>query len=90
MDRSRELEAALGTGEKRIMDNERETVVLQRRALRTTRAIREGEMFREGDLIPLRPCPTDAFPPYRAGEIVGRRSARAIPEGDYVRPSDLA
>lgn len=90
VERSRELEAALGGEEKRVMDNEAETVVLQRRAVRTTRAIARGETFRRDDLTVLRPCPTDAFPPYRIDEIPGRRSARDIDAGDCLRPSDLA
>src|SRR5262249_53339138 len=37
VDRTRELEAALGTGVKRVEENERETVVLQRRSIRLGR-----------------------------------------------------
>ncbi|MBM3567484.1 MAG: N-acetylneuraminate synthase [Alphaproteobacteria bacterium] len=89
VDRTRELEAALGPAEKRVMDNEQETVVLQRRALRTTRALSKGAVIAQGDLIPLRPCPRDALPPYRAGELVGRQLARDLPSGECVRLSDL-
>lgn len=89
VERSRELENALGTEEKRVMDNERETVVLQRRAIRTTRAIKAGEQFSADDLIVLRPCPADAMPPHRLNEVVGRQSKRDIDEGDCVYPADL-
>jgi sialic acid synthase SpsE len=89
VDRTRELELALGPTEKRIMDNEAETVVLQRRAVRARRTLKAGHVLAEADLIPLRPCPTDAVPPYRQGELVGRTLRRDMTEGDCVRPGDL-
>lgn len=85
VDRTRELEAALGGEDKRVMANEAETVVLQRRAVRARRAIPAGQEITEDDLIMLRPCPTDALPPYRAGEVVGQTAAADIAEGDCVR-----
>ncbi len=90
VDRTRELEASLGDEDKRVMDNERETVVLQRRAVRAARPIAAGSIIDEGSLTVLRPCPVDALPPYRLGEVVGRCAVRDIEEGDCVRPSDVA
>jgi sialic acid synthase SpsE len=89
VERTRELEAALGTEDKHVMDNEIETVVLQRRAIRASRPIKKGEQIGESDLFPLRPCPSDALPPYRQKEIVGRTAKRDIPDGDCVRLEDL-
>jgi len=90
VDCSRELEAALGSEEKRVMDNELETVVLQRRAIRTTRAIKAGDIFQRSDLTALRPCPLDALPPYRLDELIGRRSNLDIEAGDCIYPGNLA
>src|SRR5208283_2372459 len=45
VERCRELEAALGDGYKRVEDNERETVVLQRRCLRLKEAKEAGEIL---------------------------------------------
>lgn len=89
VDRTRELELALGSEEKRVMDNELETVVLQRRAIRASRELPAGTVLAARDLIPLRPCPADALPPYRADELVGRRTRHAIADGDCVRLSDV-
>ena len=89
VNRTRELELALGPADKTIMDNERDTVVVQRRAVRAKRAIAPGSVIRETDLIALRPCPRDALPPYRQGEVVGKKARRAIPEGDCVRAEDV-
>lgn len=90
VDRTRELELALGSEEKRIMDNEGDTVVLQRRAVRARRTIRKGETVRKADLICLRPCPRDALPPTRETEVIGRLARRDIDEGDCVVPKDVA
>lgn len=89
VDRTRELELALGPSEKRVMENEAQTVVLQRRAVRTKRDIKAGVQISADDLIVLRPCPADALPPYRMNEVVGRSARRDIPAGDCVRLTDV-
>jgi sialic acid synthase SpsE len=89
VDRTRELEAALGDGVKRVEDNERDTVVLQRRAIRAKRPIARGQRIGADDLIVLRPCPADALPPYRLAEVIGRSARRAIEAGDCIRIADV-
>ncbi|MGD9850227.1 MAG: N-acetylneuraminate synthase family protein [Nitrospirales bacterium] len=89
VDRTRELEAALGREEKRIMDNEKDSVVVQRRAVRAARHLLPGEILTEQDLIPLRPCPEEGLPPFRAIDLVGRRVAKKISIGDLVTFSKL-
>ena len=89
VDRTRELEAALGSEEKRVMENEAQTVVLQRRALRAARHIPKGTKIALADLIPLRPCPPNALPPYRIDDLVGRTSVLDIAEGECVRIGDV-
>jgi sialic acid synthase SpsE len=89
VDRTRELEAALGIPDKRVMDNELETVVIQRRAIRTTRSIKAGENLRQADLEVLRPCPFDALPPHQIGQIIGKAVTRNIEKGDCIRLIDL-
>ena len=89
VDRTRELEAALGPEDKHVMGNEQETVVLQRRAVRAARDIDKGTTIDACDLIPLRPCPSDGLPPYRMDELLGRRAVRDIPLGDCVRLTDV-
>src|SRR5438309_2103334 len=61
----------------------------QRRAVRTTRAVRAGERLAADDLAVLRPCPPDALPPYRLGEVLGRLARVDIDAGDCVRPADV-
>lgn len=89
VDRTRELEKALGVGIKQIEMNERDTVVLQRRAIRANLKISKGERISKDHLVVLRPCPPDAFPPYEIEKILGRVVKTDINEGDYVRWVDL-
>ena len=63
VDRTRELELSLGGGVKKVEDNELETVVVQRRSLRANLQLKAGHIIRDGDFVPLRPCPADALSP---------------------------
>jgi N-acetylneuraminate synthase len=90
VDRTQELQNALGAGVKQVEENERETVVLQRRAIRLGRDINAGEELSREALVVLRPCPSDALPPYRLSEVIGRRVRRDISQGEHLRWQDLA
>jgi len=72
VDRTRELEMALGDGVKRIEDNERQSAVVQRRALRLARDMEAGETLSAEDLEALRPNPEGAVEPYALAEVEGR------------------
>ncbi len=73
VDRTRELELALGTGVKKIEDNEVQTSVLQRRSIRVARDLRAGTVVRRGDVEVLRPCPADGLSPSCLQDVIGRR-----------------
>lgn len=87
--RTRELEIALGTGIKKIEENERETVILQRRSIRAKTGLAAGATLRVEDLEVLRPCPSDALAPYYLNAILGKTLTRNIETGDHLRWSDL-
>jgi sialic acid synthase SpsE len=89
VDRTRELENALGNGIKKIEDNEKETVVVQRRSLRASADLSKAQVIKTGDFVALRPCPVDAMTPVGIEAIVGRTLRRDIPAGDYLRVTDL-
>jgi sialic acid synthase SpsE len=89
VDRSRELEAALGSAVKDVAANELETVVLQRRAIRAARDLVPGRVIERGDLEVLRPCPPDGLAPSLLPAVVGATTARHVSAGDHVRWSDL-
>ncbi|MEX3959341.1 N-acetylneuraminate synthase family protein [Trinickia sp. EG282A] len=89
VDRSRELEASLGDGIKRIEANERETAVLQQRCLRLLRDAAAGEVLSERDLEVLRPAPLGALKPYETGSAIGARLAVSRKRGEALMLSDL-
>lgn len=89
VDRTRELESALGTGVKQVEENEAQTVVLQRRAVRMSRDLQAGHKVTAADLTMLRPCPAEALPPYRMGEVVGRILRRTMTQGEHLTLADI-
>ncbi|MCX7121827.1 MAG: N-acetylneuraminate synthase family protein [Gammaproteobacteria bacterium] len=89
VDRTRELENALGTEGKKVEDNEIETVVLQRRAIRAGCSLNAGVILTRDHTDVLRPCPVDALPPYQIDEIVGRVLNRDINVGESLKWNDL-
>ncbi len=89
VDRTRELENALGYGIKKVEDNEKETVVLQRRAIRLNANLSAGTIIERQHLIVLRPCPQDAIPPYQISEIIGKEIRRDMLSGEYIKWIDL-
>ena len=66
VDRSRELENALGDGVKRVEENEIQTANLQQRCLYLTRDIDSGDIIAAADLEALRPVQEGSFKPYEA------------------------
>ena len=89
VERTRELENALGNGVKRVEQNETETVVVQRRSLRASAALPKSHVVKFGDFVALRPCPADALTPVEIATIVGKTLRRDVPAGDYLRSADL-
>lgn len=88
VDRTRELEQALGDGVKRVEQNERETVILQRRAMRANKHLKCGDPISGADFSPLRPCPPDALPLHEFDSLVDRELLRDIEAGDYLKRID--
>lgn len=85
VDRTRELEDALGEAEKRVVENEAETVIIQRRCLRAARALSRGAVLRREDIDVLRPAPSDGIAPYELDRVLGRRLRVDVGPGDYLR-----
>jgi sialic acid synthase SpsE len=89
VDRSRELEAALGDGMKRVEANEQDPIVVQRRALRLRADKSAGSVLSADDVEALRPAPADALEPYRLDEVVGRRLVSSKSAGAALSADDL-
>jgi len=72
------LRSTLGDGVKKVEENELESSIVQRRALRYSRTLLKGHVIAEDDLIPLRPCPVKGLPPYCLDKVIGRKLVRDI------------
>jgi len=90
VDRSRELEAALGSSYKRIEDNERETAIVQRRGVRARHALEAGHVITRDDLIVVRPATPGAVTPPEVGLLVGKKVWRSLDADEAIRWTDIA
>src|SRR5207253_2490222 len=73
VERSRELELALGSPRKEVAENETDTVVAQRRCLRAAKDLRAGTLLQRSDIDVLRPAPRDGIFPYDLSKVIGMR-----------------
>jgi len=89
VDRTRELERALGSANKHVAENERHTAVVQQRCLRTGRDIKVGDVFTREMIDVLRPAPVDSIRPYEIENVIGLRSLIDIPQGEALHWSML-
>ena len=83
----RDVENALGDGEKTPRDSERNTADVARRSLHASRDIHAGHRIAADDLTALRPG--TGIPADRFDEIVGRHALNRVPAGAMIRESDL-
>ena len=86
---SRELEAALGDGVKRVEKNERDTVIVQQRCLRLVRDVQAGEKLDHSDLEVLRPAPQGSLKPYCFTDVIGKTLTVSKVGGDALYESDF-
>jgi len=89
VDRTRELEFALGGEIKKIEENEAKTVLIQRRCLRAAHDIQAGEILKKEDVEPLRPVKEGAYLPYDIQELIGKKVNRSLKYGEAMEPSFL-
>ncbi len=89
VDRTRELELALGNGEKVIENNEKDTVIVQRRSIRLKKDLIANTVIKEDDIEYLRPAPLDAFFPYEKDCVIGKKLKTDKKQGDCVFRGDI-
>ena len=85
--RIRQLESALGSGEKSVVDEESETVIVQRRSLYVKKAIKKGEAIKEENIDVLRPA-LGILPKFKL-KIIGRKAKKEIEAGEPLRWDDI-
>ena len=89
VERANEVYLALGNGKKVIEENEKDTSVLQRRALRFTENFSKGHTIAIGDLFPLRPFYDDGIVPYNLTSYIGKILTKDVLVDDYLRRKDI-
>lgn len=89
VDDVRMLEAAIGDGIKKVEENERQTIVLQRRCVRAARDLAQGTRLTRDDVEVLRPAPRDAIPAHEVSRVTGMIITRDVPAGDALTWADL-
>ena len=86
----RDTEAALGTGEKAVMDVERELYEKARRAVHAVRDIEAGQTITEDDVAVLRPGEQEkGLHPKFYDEVVGQTAARDIAKSEGIEWKDV-
>jgi sialic acid synthase SpsE len=84
VDRTRELELALGCSRKGVAANEEDAVIIQRRCLRAAQALTKGTTLTRADIDVLRPAPHDGIFPYDLPKVVGLKLRRDVPLGERL------
>ncbi len=89
VDRTRELERALGSPNKRVAENEIETLVVQQRCLRAATDIQAGDVLSREMIDVLRPAPDGAIRPYEIESLIGKKAIKHIPAGAEIRWAEV-
>lgn len=84
-----ELYMAMGDGVKRVEDNERDTVNLQRRAFYFTRDMKTGDLIDENSIFPLRPVYEGAVLPFEKEKIIGKKVKKDVYTDTCVKWEDI-
>lgn len=89
VENTRRLERALGSADKVVAGNEKDTVIIQRRCLRAARDIAAGEIFGRSMIDVLRPATPGAIKPDQIQDVVGLRAAVSLKAGQELCWKDL-
>ncbi len=89
VERSRELELALGDGVKRVERNEEDARIVQQRSLYFARDMKKGEKVTKECLRMVRPALKEGFKPYEVDSIVGKVLSAPKKSGDIILKKDL-
>lgn len=87
VDQIRLLEKALGSTVKDVVEEEAETVIVQRRSLHAKRDINKGEIIKYEDIIELRPAV--GIIPKEKNNVIGRTARNDIKAREAIHWEDL-
>lgn len=89
IDRARELELSMGDGIKRVEENEKNTIIVQRRAIRAKKDLPIGTKITEKDFEYLRPCNPNEITPMEYKKVIGKRLIKSLKFGEAIKWADL-
>jgi N-acetylneuraminate synthase len=89
VENTRQLERALGSGNKVVAANEQDTVIVQQRCVRAGREIKSGEVITRDMLSVLRPNTPGSVKPYEIEQLIGTKALNTIPQGKDIRWTDV-
>jgi N-acetylneuraminate synthase len=72
-----------------VAENERETVIIQRRCLRAARDLKTGEILKREMIDVLRPATPGAILPAALPQVLGTKVLNDIPAGKELTWMDL-
>lgn len=87
VDSIREVEKAMGSTRKEVVEEESETVYVQRRCLYAKNDLKKGQIIKESDITVLRPAL--GIPPKFKNTIIGKTINKDIPVNDPIFWEDL-
>ena len=90
VERTRELEAALGSSDKVVAENEKETVVIQCRGLRFGLDLKAGTVLGPEHLVALRPATPGIVTPDHLEEVLGKTVVKDVVFHDVVTRENLS
>ena len=72
----------MGSTRKEVVEEESETVIVQRRSLHARKVIKKGQRLKKSDIIELRPA--IGILPKHKNFVIGRRAKVKIGKGDAI------
>ncbi|MDH5605602.1 MAG: N-acetylneuraminate synthase family protein [Anaerolineae bacterium] len=89
VEETRILERALGSHDKFVAGNEKDTYIVQRRCVRAARQIKAGETITEEMIEVLRPAAPGAIMAWEIDQLLGKKARADLPFGKDMRWEDV-
>jgi N-acetylneuraminate synthase len=84
VDDTRILERTLGTGNKKVEENEQEARIVQRRSLRFAADFEKDHIISRDDLVALRPAPRESLSPFEIESVVGLKLQKSVIKHEII------
>ena len=78
------LERTLGDGKKKIENNEKQSVVVQRRGAWLNRQVKKGEILKEEMIDYLRPCPNKSIDIFEIHKYLGKKFIKSLRKNTLI------